>query len=155
MAGDATIQAAIQDLIQSSSSFADADVSLGDYRILGSGSAPYAIILPGQFRAERAGDWSQVQFIWEHPVEIWHRFAGDDYENVVTARTTVVDLLNTYPTLNSTSGISNSYVVESTEALFLYQRGQVRDSLPAFVGFRLTVRTVEERLYSGSGEFTT
>jgi len=154
VAGDATIQAAIQDLIQAHASFADADVTLGDYRVLGRGSSPYAVIRPGSFRSSRPGDWSQVQFIWEHPVEVWARFTGDDYSTITTARQAVVDQLDAYPTLNSTSGISLSTVRTSSEALYLWNRGQARDALPAFVGFRLTVETVEERLYAGSGEFS-
>jgi len=141
---DATIQAAIQDLIQALDSFADAQVTLGDFRILGSGSPPYAVILPGSFEADRPGDWGQERFVWRHPVEVWDRFAGDDYSSAVTARQNVVDQLQKYPTLNGTAGVSLSTVTASSEPIFLWQRGAVRESMPQMVGFRLTVTTVEE-----------
>lgn len=150
---DSTIQGAIQDLIQALATFDDADVTLGDFRVLGSGSPPYAIILPGSFRGARSGDWSQVQFVWRHSVEVWERFAGDDYSAMVTARANVVAQLQAYPTLNGLAGVSLSTVVEAGEPLFLWQRGQARDSVPSFVGSRLVVETVEEVLYAGSGEF--
>lgn len=153
MSGDATIQAAIQTLIQALANFANADVTLGDFQVIGRGSAPYAIVLPGAFRARRSGDWSQVQFIWSHPVEVWDRFTGDDYSGVVTARQAVVDQINAYPTLDSTAGISNAYAEASDRPRYLWQRGQVQDSLPAFVGFEVVITSVEEVLYDGDGEF--
>jgi hypothetical protein len=150
---DATIQGAIQDLIQALATFDDAEVTLGDFRILGSGSPPYAVILPGSFEADRPGDWGQVRFVWRHAVEVWHRFTGDDYSAAMTARQNVVDQLQKYPTLNSTSGVTLSTVTASSEPIFLWQRGAVRESLPQMVGFRLTVTTVEDTHYAGYGEF--
>jgi len=150
---DSAIQGAIQGAIQALSTFDEADVTLGDFRVLGSGSPPYAVILPGSFRGGRPGDWSQVQFVWRHPVEVWERFTGDDYSALVTARENVVAQLQAYPTLGGLAGVSLSTVVEAGEPIFLYQRGQTQDSLPAFVGSRLVVETVEEVLYDGSGEF--
>lgn len=155
MAGDATIQAALQTLIQALANFADADVTKGDFRVIGRGSAPYAIILPGSFRAKRSGDWSQVQFVWSHPIEVWDRFTGDDYSGIVTARQAVVDQVNVYPTLDGTAGISNAYAEASDRPRYLWLRGQAQTSLPQFVGFEVMVSCVEEILYSGSGEFST
>lgn len=153
MAGDATIQSALQTILRAMTEFADADVSLGDYRTLGRGSQPYAIVLAGPFRSSRSGDWSQVQFVWTHYIEVWERFMGDDYSAITTTRQAVIDEIAKYPTLNGTSGISGAIAESSGDPIYLWQRGQVRSSLPAFVGFRITVTTVEERLYAGSGEF--
>jgi len=148
--GDSAIQGYIQDLIQASDTFADAGVTLGDFRVLDSGSPPYAVILPGSIEARRSGDWSQVQFIWEHVVEVFERFLGDSYTSFTTARQAVVDVLNANPTLGGNAGISNALVTRATAPLYLYPP---EGDLPAFVFSRLTVRTVEEVLYAGSGEF--
>lgn len=149
---DSAIQGYIQALIQADSRFSDADVTLGDFRVLDSGSPPYAVVLPGSIvEARRSGDWSQVQFVWEHTVEIFERFLGDDYTDFVTARQAVVDVLDANPTLGGQNGISNALVARATAPLYLYPEGGA--DVPTFVFSRLTVRTVEEVLYSGSGEF--
>lgn len=152
---DATIQAAIQTLIRAHASFASADVSLGDFRVLTTGTPPVAIIVPGPLRARRAGDWAQVNYTWTHYIEIWARFAADDYANLVTARQNVVDQINAYPTLNGTSGVTAATATASDAPLFLWQKGQPKGTRPQFVGFRVTVETIEEVSYHGSGEFTT
>lgn len=151
--GDATIQAAIQTLVQALGTFADADVTLGDYKVLGRGSSPYAIVLPGPFRGDRPGDWGQVRYIWTHYVEVWERFTGDSYSAITTARQNVVDQLNKYPTLDGASGVKLATATASGDTMFLWQRGQTRAVLPTFVGFRVTLTTVEEVNYDGTGEF--
>jgi len=154
MAGDATIQAAIQTILQAlSGTFATADVVLGDLKVIGRGSSPYAVILPGPMRSERSGDWSQVRYWWTHYVEVWERFTGDSYSAITTARQAVLDQINKYPTLNGTANITNCWAAASAEVMYLWQKGQARTALPSFVGFRLTVTTIEDIIYSGSGEF--
>jgi hypothetical protein len=152
---DATIQARLQTLLQALDNFADADVVLGDLRVLGRGSSPYAIIFPGPFRSERAGDWSQVVFVWSFLVEVWDRFTGDSYTSIVAARQAVVDCIAKYPTLNGLSGVAHALVEASDMPIYLWQKGTSPDAQPTFVGFRLTVTCIEHVLYSGSGEFTT
>ena len=150
--GDSTIQGYIQTLIQADSSFADADVTLGDFRVLDSGGPPYAVILPGAIvEARRSGDWSQVQFFWEHEVDVFERFLGDSYTSFVTARQTVVDIIARNPTLGGNAGISNTLVTRATAPLYVYPEAGA--DVPTFVLSKLTVRTVEEVLYAGAGEF--
>jgi len=153
MAGDATIQAAIQTLIRALANFADADVTLGDFQVLGRGSDPYAIVVAGPFEALRSGDYGQVTYAWTHYVEVWSRFTGDSLSGLVTARQAVVDQINKYPTLNSTANITNSWASASDELMYLWQKGERTSALPSFAGFRVTVSTVEEIGYAGSGEF--
>jgi hypothetical protein len=150
---DAAIQGYIQDLLQAEALFANANVTLGDYRVLDSGSSPYAVILPGRIvQARRAGDWSQVQFVWEHTIDVVARFLGDDYSDLTTARQTVVDAINENPTLGGKSGITGSHVSAATEPRYIRPKGQP-DALPTFTFSRVTVRTVEDVLYAGGGEF--
>jgi len=149
---DSAIQGYIQTLLQADDSFAAADVTLGDFRVLDSGGPPYAVILPGAIvEARRSGDWSQVTFFWEHEVHVFERFLGDDYADFVTARQTVVDIVARNPTLGGNAGISNALVTRATSPLYVYPEGGA--DVPTFVLSILTVRTVEEVLYSGAGEF--
>jgi hypothetical protein len=152
MAGDATIQAAIQSLVQATSRYNDGDVTLGDFRVLGRGRQA-AVILPGPLAAQRAGDWSQLRYAWTHYVEVWRRFDGDDYADIVADRQVVMDQLNAYPTLNGTAGITDCTVSQSSDPIYVRPRNAPPDTKPSHVGFRLTVRTVEEVLYAGAGEF--
>jgi len=150
--GDSAIQGYIQTLIQADSAFASADVTLGDFRVLDSGGPPYAVILPGAIvEARRSGDWSQVQFFWEHEVDVFERFLGDSYTSFVTARQTVVDIIARNPTLGGNAGISNTLVTRATAPLYVYPEAGA--DVPTFVLSKLTVRTVEEVLYAGAGEF--
>jgi hypothetical protein len=150
---DANIQSYIQDLIQADSNFANADVTLGDYRVLDSAGAPYAVILPGRVvDAARSGDWSQVTFAWEHSVEVFAKFVDDSYASFTTARQAVMDAIGENPTLGGQAGITNSYVSAATEPLYLYSADG--GDVPQFVLSRITVTTVEEVSYDGSGEFT-
>ena len=149
---DAAIQGYIQDLIQADSNFADDDVTLGDFRVLDRGSAPYAVVLPGEIvSAKRSGDWSQVRFVWEHTVEVFERFIDDSYADFSTARQAVVDVIGENPTLGGQSEISSAYVSAATDALYLYSEDG--GDVPQFVFSRVTVRCVEDVNYDGEGEF--
>lgn len=149
---DSAIQGYIQTLIRSTATFARADVSLGDFKILDRGSDPYAVVLPGRIvAAERSGDWAQITFIWEHTVEVFARFVGDSYTSFNAARQAVIDAIGASPTLGGNSEISDAYVSDATAPLYLYQQGS-RDH-PLFVFSRVTVRSTEEVSYAGSGEF--
>jgi len=150
--GDSAIQGYIQDLIQGDSNFDDDGVTLGNFRVLDRGSPPYAVVLPGRIVAgTRSGDWSQVQLIWEHPVEVFARFL-DDYSDFTSARQAVVDVIGKNPTLGGNSEISNAHVSGATEAKYLYPAEGA--DVPTFVLSRVTVRVVEEVQYAGSGEFS-
>jgi hypothetical protein len=149
--GDAAIQGYIQDLIQASD-FDDADVTLGDFRVLDRGSAPYAVILPGEIiSAERSGGWSQVKVTWEHTVVVLGRLLDDSYADFTAARQAVVDAIGENPTLGGQSEIKNAYVSAASEPLYSDDGGDV----PQFAFSRVTVRVVEDVSYDGSGEFTT
>jgi hypothetical protein len=149
---DSAIQGYIQGLIQADSNFDDADVTLGDFRVLDRGSAPYAVVLPGEIiSAERSGDWSQVAFVWEHTVEVFERFIDDSYADFSTARQAVLDAIGENPTLGGQSEISQAHISGGTKPLYLYSDDG--GDVPQFVFSRVTVRCVEEVVYDGSGEF--
>lgn len=152
MAGDATIQAAIQTMLRETSLYADSEVSLGDARIMGAGKC--AIIYPGPFESFRAGDWSQVTYIWTHYIDIWRPFAGDDYADIVSDRQTVIDAIGANPTLSGVTGLTNAIARVSSGTRYLWPRNTPTTSKPSHVGFRIEVQTTEERLYAGSGEFS-
>lgn len=149
---DAAIQGYIQTLIRTTTIFSRPDVTLGDFRVLDRGSAPYAVVLPGRIvSAERSGDWAQVRVIWEHTVEVFERFTGDSYAAFSAARQAAIDAIGQNPTLGGQSEISNAYVGDATAPLYLYR--DAGDDHPTFVFSRVTVRSTEEVSYAGSGEF--
>jgi len=126
---------------------------LGDQRVMGRGKA-CAIIYPGTFEARRAGDWSQVLYVWQERLEIWRPFAGDDYSDIISDRQTVVDTINARPTLGGVAGLSDATARAGTEPQYLWPHGAALTAKPAMVGFRIDVQVIEERLYAGSGEFS-
>jgi len=149
---DATIQGYIQTLIRATVVFSRPDVTLGDFRVLDRGSAPYAVVLPGRIAgAERSGDWAQVRFVWEHTVEVFERFTGDSYAAFSAARQAVVDAIGQNPSLGGQSEISNAIVGDATAPLYLYR--DAGDDNPTFVLSRLAIRSTEDVSYAGSGEF--
>jgi len=150
--GDAAIQGYIQTLIRADSNFGTDDVTLGDFRVLDRGSSPYAVVLPGRIvSGQRSGDWSQVQVVWEHPVEVFERFLGDDYADFTTARQAVVDAIGENPTLGGNSEISGAHVSGASDVRYLYPAEGA--DVPTFVFSRVTVRSVEEVTHDGGGEF--
>jgi len=150
--GDSAIQGYVQDLIQADALFDDDDVTLGDFLVLDRGSPPYAVVLPGAIvEGLRSGDWAQVQLAWEHEVEVFERFLDDDYADFTTARQAAVDAIGQNPTLGGQSGISGAMVVRVSKPRYLYPEGGA--DTPTFVFSTMTVRTVEEVNWDGSGEF--
>ena len=149
---DAAIQGYIQTLIRATTAFSRTDVTLGDFGVLERGSTPYAVVLPGRIvAAARSGDWAQVSVIWEHTVEVFELFGGDDYAAFSAARQAVIDAIGQNPTLGGQSEISNAIVGDGTAPLYLYRDAE--DDHPTFVFSRVTVRSTEEVSYAGSGEF--
>lgn len=153
MAGDATVQEAIQDLLQATELYLDADVVLGDARVIGRGRQ-CAIIYPGSFESERSGDWGQVTFRWAGYIDIWRPFDGDDYSDIVSDRQTVVDTINANPTLAAAGDFTDAIAREGRDPQYLWPRNAPTTSKPSHVGFRIQYLVVEERSYAGSGEFT-
>lgn len=153
MPGEAMIQAAIQTLLQDTTLYGKADVTLGDQRVMGRGRQ-CAVIYPGPVEASRPGDWSQVTYTWQCRVEIWRPFRGDDYTDIISDRQTVVDTINANPTLGGVANLSDAVAGGASEPLYLWPHGASLTGKPAMVGFRIDVQVVEERLYAGSGEFT-
>ena len=154
MAGEATVQAAIQTLLQATTLYDVADVTLGDSRVIGRGRQ-CAIIYPGPFRSVRGGDYGQVIFYWTHYVDIWRPFPGDDYATIVADRQTVVDTINANPTLAAAGNFSDALAESGRDVQYLWPRNASgATAKPSHVGFRIEVRTVEEVNYSGSGQFS-
>lgn len=147
----ATIQARIQDLIQAHADFDDDDVTLGDFRVLDRGSAPYAVIYPGGFETLLRADDGREQVIrWRHYVEVFATFLNDSYSNIVSARAAVIDQLRAYPSLNGLTGVLRAYFESGDDLDFLYPPG---GDVPQFVFVRLTHYAEEYVDYAGSGEF--
>jgi hypothetical protein len=151
MSGSADIMTRMQTLLQALATFADADVTQGDFRVLDRGSAPYAVIYPGGFEVlQRSDSGEQMVVRWRHYVEVFATFLNDSYANIVSARAAVLDCLHTYPQLNGLKGILRAYVETGDDLLYLYPP---QGEIPAFVFVRLTHYAEEYVDYGGSGEF--
>lgn len=150
---ETTIQAQMQDLLQATSTFDDADVTLGDFSVFSRGAGPFAIITPGPADGDRPGDWSQSRTIWTVYVEVWARFPGDDFSALVTARGAVWDLFFQNPTLDGLAGVILCTPVRMEDPIGLWMQGQPTTTKPQYIGSRMRVEVVEETLQAGSGEF--
>lgn len=150
---DVAIQGYIQDLVQAITGFDDDDVTLGDPKVIDSGSPPYAIVWPGTVHAAgRSGDWSQVQIVWRHPVHVVERLLDDDYADFCGYRQDVIDAIGQNPTLGGNSEIVNTLVIAASLD-FVRHRDSPPDAPPQFVLSELVVETIEKITYDGSGEF--
>ena len=101
------IEARIQTLIQARSAFDDADVTLGDYRVLDRGSAPYVVLRPGEFERVPHTFAGGRKTEWTVIVELFEKHIGDGTEqtNLETHRQNIIDTADAYPTLNGLSGV--------------------------------------------------
>lgn len=148
---NALIRARVQTLLQAMTEFDDADVTLGNFRVLDSGSAPYAVIYPGGFQIiDRVNDGAETLIAWRNYVEIFATFLDDSYENIDSIRQAVIERLLTYPTLNALSGVVAATVSDGDDVRYLYAP---QGDVPQFVYVRLTHVTTERVKKYGSGEF--
>ena len=75
---NATIRAKLQTLLRALTAFDAADVTLGDFRVLDRGSAPYAVIYPGGFEILERRDDGRVSLIaWRNYLEVFEDFVDD------------------------------------------------------------------------------
>jgi len=148
----ATIEAQIQTLIQALGAFDDADVTRGDYRVLDAGSAPYVVLCPGAFSYRPAGDWAQVAYEWNTVVELFERYVGDgsEYTNLGTDIGTIVQQIAIYPSLDGLANVTRATVEPDGGPIGIYLQ---ESSVPQFLLQRLIVRTHEELVHDGSGEY--
>jgi len=148
----ATIEAAVQTLLQALDNFASADVTRGDWRVLDSGGAPYAVLYPGPFAAAVGGDWGQHVIDWTVNCEVFERYLdnGTSETSLEATRQAVIDALLSYPTLNGVSGVTLVLPERAEPIQYVYDES---GGGPFFVMQRISILVVERTCADGSGEF--
>ena len=150
----ATIEAAVQDIIQALSAFSDTDVTRGDTRMLTQGSPPYAILYPGGFVHEEDGDGEQRVTEWTILIDLLVRYHGDgsEYTNLQSHRQSIMDAIDSYPTLNGTTGVRRALIEQGDEVLGVTERGASSEAAPVFLLQTLQLVVVEKTDATG-GEY--
>ena len=148
----AVIEAAVQTLLQALGQYGDADVTRGDWRVLDSGSGPYAVVYAGPFDVEEGGDWGQKVYAWTVYVEVFERYLdnGTSETNLETRVQNTVDQLCAYPTLDGASGVTLAMPVHADELRYVFDE---QGGGPHFIMQRIAERVWERVQYAGSGEF--
>ena len=147
------VEAGLQALLQGLSRFDNADVTRGDFLVLDRGSGPYVVMYQGGFQVRRPGEWSQVHYSWSTYVEVYAQYqdGGTSEQALEAAVQDVVDTVGANPTVGDVDGVTLSGVEYADDLTYVYLRGE-REA-PSFVMQRVRVRTEEDVLYDGSGEF--
>jgi hypothetical protein len=147
----AAIQGRLQTLLQALATFADEDVTLGDWLVLDRGSAPYAVIWPGPFEiVDVSGDGARVRVRWQHNVDVVADWDPDGYTNITAARAAVMTQLLVYPSLNGLTGIQVATLRDGGEIREIYAQDAIQ---PSFHVVTLIHICDEELRFDGQGEF--
>jgi hypothetical protein len=147
----ATCEAAVQGFIQGLAAFADADVSLGDFRILNAGSPPYVVLVPSGFIHEEDGDGGQRITEWDLLVYLFERHYGDGTEstNLKTRRQAIMDELDKYPTLNGVANVTMALVTRGREPQPVFERGAGPEADPVLLSQILEMVVIEKSVATG------
>jgi hypothetical protein len=151
----ATVEVAVQTLIQAMSEFDDADVSRGNYLILDSGDDDLAVLTPGSFTKDEPGEAGAYKSVrhWSVLVDLFRKYLDDEttWINFVATRDALLDHLELYPSLNSTAGIVLVGVEAGSDPSEVYDDD---DNGPFFIFQRIRM-AVNERTDLAGGEYTT
>ena len=95
-------------ILKTVSGFGATNVSKGDYRILGHGIEKALVLQPGPFSRENLAP-GIIHTAWVVLVELYIAFKGEISTiatDLRTERQAVINMVDTYPTLNRTAGIT-------------------------------------------------
>ena len=104
----ATAESALQTILRTVTGFASPNVTLGDYRFLGTGTEKAVVLNPGPFTRENLSP-GLVHNSWIVLVELFIGFRGEIStiaSDIRTERQALIDKIDTYPTLDRTAGIT-------------------------------------------------
>ena len=148
---NATIQSALQTIIRGNSNFSDADVTLGDARLIDAGAPPYCVIFPGRLVESEFGyAYGEMIYTWDHNVYVYDRFTGDDYGDITTLRDSVIATLGQNFRLGQTD-YTRAIVNGIGEIVGLFPEGGAE--IPTFVIAPFTVRVMDHIDHSGGGDY--
>jgi len=143
----ATIEAAVQTLLQALAQYTSDQVTRGDYRVLDSGVDEACVLRPGAFTVSGGGDYGQRTYGWLVYVQIFQRYTGDgsEWASLATQRQNVVDQLHEYPTVDGVAGVTEVVVTRGREPGATYPRGS---DTPDYLTQVLELRVVEKRVHT-------
>lgn len=150
---EATIQAGIQDVIQSMSEFANADVIINDWGIFDQPNvhAPYVLITSADNFISRH-DAPTAETTYEIPVMLVERFTDwkETYDNLTTRRDALLTKFNAAGTARSANGIAATTVDvirPDGPIAYLYNAylspEELAEALPEFVAQTLIFEVTE------------
>ena len=96
------------------SGYSAANLSRGDYRILAGGVEKATILTPGGIRSRQVVAVQRyISTVWVVQIELyvpWHDEMSDIAKKIIDFRQEIIDLLDQYPRINSSSGVLLSLV---------------------------------------------
>lgn len=151
----ASVESAIQTLLQAMSEFSNAEVTRGDYRQLDiAGADDVAVLTPGAFQQDGVGEAGARKSvrIWNVLIDQFRKYVDDGttWTNFEATRDAIIVQLEKYPTLNGESGITLVAIDAGADPSLVYDR---EGNGPYFIVQEIRV-AVTERVDLSGGEYT-
>lgn len=156
---EANVESRIQSLLQVTSVFNNAGVTIGDYRVLDSSETNIAVIIPGPFSTKyergRPGDVvgippAGVEVVWTEYIDLFTRMAinlATTWTNFRDLRQTVIDTILSNPSLND-----ESLPITGTDVTFA-RFGDAREDPEYWYNKNGGLEFIKQRLSVEVGEF--
>ena len=151
----AVIEAAVKTLLEGMTEFvSNDDISRGDYRILDSGAINLAVLTPGTFTKDEAGQAGARKSLrnWSVIIDLFRKYLDDGktWTDFEATRDALVDRLELFPSLNGTAGVTLVGVEADSELGGIFDED---DNGPFFLVQTIRV-AVNERTDLSGGEYT-
>lgn len=144
-----TIAEAVQDIIQAMTRFADAEVTIGDDRVLDSGRVNVVIIYPGEFDAEEIAQ-DREDHIYTVDLDLFIRWKGEpdkSWTEFIECRDDLITELRKWPMINQASLFIKTADVFARSKPELVDDSQDRG--PFFIYQRISVMVRQEVQITG------
>lgn len=123
-----TIETGLLTVIRLHADWSSANTSKGDYKVLGVGNSQAIVLQPGRIRTRSVSAAPRViRTPWIINLELYLHFRGEIDEVFARCRTvrqTLIDHVDKYPTLNSTTGCINALITGGGEPDVIGAEGQ-------------------------------
>ena len=147
------IAEAVQDIIQAMTRFADAEVTIGDDRVLESGRTNIVIIYPGEAETRDIAQ-NREDHIYTVDLDLFIRWKGEpdkSWTEFVECRDDLITELRKWPMINQTSLFIKAVDIFARDKPDLVDDSQERG--PFFIYQRISAAVTEEVEISG-GDYT-
>ena len=113
-----SVETGLRDVIVLHDDFTTNNTVKGDYRILGKGLSRAIVLTPGPFTKSVSAAPRRIAWVWTVNMELFIPFRGElsiIANSLRTIRQDVMDQIDQYPLLNSTSGVIDAWVEGGSE----------------------------------------